>query len=139
MKGDNRMLGGFKNMKTASRRNALSAKWSIMIAAILVCAIVGVLAPVEETSSMDGMQTDIQRFGIGLASLAEKECQNFTMGPAAFKVMEKLGAVSPEQRADLLERAEMDARGFLRAQGKELCDVAELMARPGALIERKTE
>ena len=85
---------------------------------------------------MNGMQGNTQRFGIGLASLAEKRCPGYRMGPAVGQTFEALGAVTPEQQSDLMALAEQDALAFLKAQGKELCDAAADIAQPGALIER---
>jgi len=86
---------------------------------------------------MQGVQQDFQRVGIGLASLAEKECPGYRKGPAVQRVFDVLGAVTPEQQATLLAQAEVDARDFLRAQGKELCAVAgDFAKQPGGLIEK---
>ena len=85
---------------------------------------------------MNNVQGNMQRFGIGLASLAEKQCPGYRMGPAVDRTLEALGATTPEQQADLMALAEQDALAFLEAQGKDLCDAAADIAQPGALIER---
>jgi hypothetical protein len=103
----------------------------------LVVAVAAVFIWVPGAWAMQSMQRDFQRVGIGLASLAEKECPGYRKGAAMQRVFDALGAVTPEQQATLLAEAEGDARDFLRAQGKELCAVAADFAKvPGSLIER---
>lgn len=86
--------------------------------------------------AMQGMQTDMERFGIGIASLATRECEGYRLGPGAERVFADLGAATEAERRELLRLAERDARQFLATQGKTICEVAEDMARQGRLLER---
>lgn len=90
----------------------------------------------SKADAMQGMQTQIERMGIGIASLAAKKCHVYRLGPGVERQLLRLNATTAQSKAQLIELAEKDAQNFLDAQGKELCDVAKGMAENSDMLTR---
>lgn len=101
----------------------------------LVVACVQLISS-KKVDAMQGMQTEIERIGIGVASLAAKKCRDYQLGPGVDRELLQLNATTAQAKAKLIELAETDAQNFLDAQGKELCDVAKGMADKSDMLTR---
>lgn len=90
----------------------------------------------KEAKAMQGIQNDTMRLGIGIASLATKKCDGYVLGPGSEKSFQMLKAKTPQERAIVLELAEKEASKFLKAQGRDICDLAGEMAVNGNMLKR---
>lgn len=91
----------------------------------------------REAAAMQGIQDNSMRLGIGIASLATKQCAGYRLGPGADRMFRELNAETDEQKSSVLVLAEKEAGKFLKAQNRNICDVAAEMVNDGDLIEKE--